>query len=241
MIPSTSAHLIDRSEVNIREFKIRRLRTTATDKHATAHDHFSRVALRLRWVVELFRVVRTTENILLVFCRLGNSSFQFTCFKWEGSEICNLCQISAQIYAINPLLWLHFYLAKLIFKWASDWQPRGREIMRVIYFIFALVKFQCLFELISVSFYLLSYFEKIAHMSVVWAYVSLWLCMLGCLLQEPIRLKVLWVDAWEPMRSWHLFKHGIGKGRTRALWDLHLDPSQFFRLLLRVRVFGIIT
>ena len=46
---------------------------------------------------------------------------------------------------------------------------------------------------------LLSYFEKIAHMSVVQAYVSLWLCgsvalwlcMLGCLLQEPIRLKVL--------------------------------------------------
>ena len=34
------------------------------------------------------------------------------------------------------------------------------------------------------------YFEKIAHMSVVWAYVSLWLCMFGCLLQGPIRLKV---------------------------------------------------
>ena len=57
------------------EFKIRRLRTTTTDKHATAHDqnhvtvHFSRVVLRLRWVVELFRVVATTENILLVFCR----------------------------------------------------------------------------------------------------------------------------------------------------------------------------
>ena len=37
-----------------REFKIRRLRTTATDKYATAHDqnhvtvHFSRVVLRLR-------------------------------------------------------------------------------------------------------------------------------------------------------------------------------------------------
>ena len=37
-----------------REFKIRRLRTRATDKHATAHDqdqvtvHFSREALRLR-------------------------------------------------------------------------------------------------------------------------------------------------------------------------------------------------
>ena len=62
-----------------REFKIRRLRTTATDKYATAHDqnhvtvHFSRVVLRLRWVVELFRVVGTTENILLVFCRLGDS------------------------------------------------------------------------------------------------------------------------------------------------------------------------
>ena len=38
----------------IREFKIRRLRTTATDKYATAHDqnhvtvHFSRVVMRLR-------------------------------------------------------------------------------------------------------------------------------------------------------------------------------------------------
>ena len=81
-----------------REFKIRRLRTTTTVKHATAHDqnhvtvHFSCVVLRLRWVVKLFRVVGTTENILLVFCRLGNSrissfrkkSFQFTCLKWEG-------------------------------------------------------------------------------------------------------------------------------------------------------------
>ena len=42
------------TEEVIREFKIRRLRTTATDKHATTHDqnhvtvHFSRVALRLR-------------------------------------------------------------------------------------------------------------------------------------------------------------------------------------------------
>ena len=41
-------------EVPIREFKIRRLRTTATVKYATAHDqyhvtvHFSRVVLRLR-------------------------------------------------------------------------------------------------------------------------------------------------------------------------------------------------
>ena len=66
-----------------REFKIRRLRTTTTNKHATAHDqnhvtvHYSRVVLRLRWVVELFRVVATTENILLVVCRLGNSRISF--------------------------------------------------------------------------------------------------------------------------------------------------------------------
>ena len=63
----------------IREFKMRRLRTTATDKYATVHDqnhvtvHFSRVVLRLRCVIEVFRVVGTTENILLVFCRLGSS------------------------------------------------------------------------------------------------------------------------------------------------------------------------
>ena len=64
---------------NNREFKIRRLRTTTTVKHATGHDqnhvtvNFFHVVLRLRWVVELFRVVGTTENTLLVFCRLGNS------------------------------------------------------------------------------------------------------------------------------------------------------------------------
>ena len=43
------------------------------------------------------------------------------------------------------------------------------------------------------------------------------------------------------MRSWHLFKHGIGKGRTRALRDRYLDSSPFFRLLLRLQVFGRIT
>ena len=62
-----------------REFKIPRLWTTTTVKDATAHDpnhvtvHFSRVVLWLRWVVELFRLVGTTGNILLAFCRLGNS------------------------------------------------------------------------------------------------------------------------------------------------------------------------
>ena len=64
---------------HIREFKIRLLQTTTTVKQATAHDqnhvtvYFSCVVLRLWWVVELFRVVATTDNILLVFCRLGNS------------------------------------------------------------------------------------------------------------------------------------------------------------------------
>ena len=63
----------------IREFKIPRLRTTTTVKQATAHNqshvtvHFSRVVLRLRGVVELFRVVGTMKNILLAFCRVGNS------------------------------------------------------------------------------------------------------------------------------------------------------------------------
>ena len=42
-------------------------------KHATAHDqnhvtvHFSHVVQQLRWVFELFCVVATTENILLIF------------------------------------------------------------------------------------------------------------------------------------------------------------------------------
>ena len=67
-------------------FRIGWLRTTTTVKHATVHDqnhvtvHFSRIVLRMRYIVELFRVVATTENILLVFSRLGNSrisSFRF--------------------------------------------------------------------------------------------------------------------------------------------------------------------
>ena len=52
--------------------------------------------------------------------------------------------------------------------------------------------------------------------------VSLYLCMFGCLLQEPIRLKVLWGDAQEPMRCWHLFKHDIAKGHFEtAMLILH--------------------
>ena len=52
-LPNVSSHRVVVHRHN-REFKILRLRTTATDKHATAHDqnhvtvHFSRVVLRLR-------------------------------------------------------------------------------------------------------------------------------------------------------------------------------------------------
>ena len=50
----SSSYTICTMQVKSREFKIRRLRTTDTDKHETTHDqnhvtvHFSRVALRLR-------------------------------------------------------------------------------------------------------------------------------------------------------------------------------------------------
>ena len=83
-------------EAIIREFKIPRLRTMTTVKHATAYDpnhvtvHFSRAVLRLRRVVELFRVVTTTENILLAFCCLGNSrisSFRKKVFKREAKYV----------------------------------------------------------------------------------------------------------------------------------------------------------
>ena len=156
----------------IREFKIEWLRTMTTVKHATAHDqnhvtvHSFRLVVRLRWVVELFRVGATTENILPPFCRLGDSriwSFRKKRFnspvKWEGSEICKLCPISAQIYSFNilePLKVVATFLSKTkislaVYTQNSDWRPRT-EIMEVIYFLFALKKFQCLFEVISVSF-----------------------------------------------------------------------------------------
>ena len=52
--------------------------------------------------------------------------------------------------------------------------------------------------------------------------------MFGCLLQEPIRFKVLWVDPKEPMRSWHLLKNHLAKGRTRALETTILILHNFF-------------
>ena len=113
---------------NIRDLKIRRLRTTTTVKHAIAHDqnqvtvHFSRVVLRLRWVVELFLVVATTENILLAFCRLGNSRISFlfaAAVFWRSFFVLPLenkihifsppCNI-LYIYSNHSMLWPHFYL-----------------------------------------------------------------------------------------------------------------------------------
>ena len=50
-------------------------------------------------------------------------------------------------------------------------------------------------ELFQVFSSFIELFWKIAHMSVDWAYVFLWLCMFRCFLQGPIKLKVLWVGA----------------------------------------------
>ena len=72
-------------------------------------------------------------------------------------------------------------------------------------------------------------------------FVALWLCMFGCLLQEPIRLKVPWVGCLGTNEILASIKHGIVKDQTRALWDCHIDSSQFFHLLLRLQVFRSIT
>ena len=86
-------------------------------------------------------------------------SFQFTFFKWEGSEICKLCLIIAQIYAFNILAQLKVvitFLSKTICPSLatqnSDWRPRTK-ITQVIFSLFALQKFQSLFEMISAFFY----------------------------------------------------------------------------------------
>ena len=63
--------------------------------------HFSCVVLRLRWIVELFRVVATTEKILLAFCRLGNSrissflkkKFSIHLLWVKGKRKCKLCLV----------------------------------------------------------------------------------------------------------------------------------------------------
>ena len=110
----------------IREFKIQGLRTRTMVKHATAHCqthvtvHFSRVFQLLWWVVELFRVVATMESICLYFAvSVIQESHLFR--KKEGSEICKLCLISAQIYAFNllePLKFVTIFISKtnLMFK-----------------------------------------------------------------------------------------------------------------------------
>ena len=64
-----------------------------------------------------------------------------------------------------------------------------------------------------------------------------------------VRMFVAGVNKFEGTMSWCLrtneilaaIKHGTAKGQTRALWDRHLDSSQFFRLLLRLPVFKSIT
>ena len=100
----------------IREFKIRRLRTTATVKHATAHDqnhvtvHFSHAVQRLRWVVELFRVLGTTENILVVFCRFGNSrisSFRKNVFNSPALSEREAKYVSCVLFLLRFTLLIH--------------------------------------------------------------------------------------------------------------------------------------
>ena len=64
-----------------------------------------------------------------------------------------------------------------------------------------------------------------------------------------LRMFVARANTVEGTMSWCLgtneilasIKHGIDKGRTRALWDRHLDSAQFFRLLLLLQVFRRIT
>ena len=56
-----------------------------------------------------------------------------------------------------------------------------------------------LFTASSSSSSLLSYFEKIAHMSVVWAYVSLWLCISVTLY---VRMFVAGANKVEGTMSW---------------------------------------
>ena len=89
------------------------------------------------------------------------------------------------------------------------------------------------------SRYFWNYFEKVAHKLVVWAYVSLWLGVFGCVLQGSIRLKELWVDArnqWDfGILKMTLLKVKQGHFKT------HLDSWQFLRLLLQLKVLRSIT
>ena len=74
-----------------------------------------------------------------------------------------------------------------------------------------------------------------------------WERMYLCILY--LRTFVARVDKVEGTMSWYLgtneilasIKHRIAEGRTRALWDRHLDSSHFFRLLSRLQLFRSIT
>ena len=59
-----------------------------------------------------------------------------------------------------------------------------------------------------------------------------------------VGMSVAWANKVKGTISWCLgtneilaSNHDIAKGQTRTLWDRHLDSSQFFRLLLRLKVF----
>ena len=75
---------------------------------------------------------------------------------------------------INSIIIIKAYILKIslpVYTQNSDWRPRT-EIMKVIYLLFALEKFQwqCLFEVINMSFYLcnLCYASYIAFAEWKW-------------------------------------------------------------------------
>ena len=66
----------------------------------------------------------------------------------------------------------------------------------------------------------------------------LWLCLFGCVLQGPIRLKVLWgtvLGTNEILASKHCFV------AVKGTLNCHFGSSQFCHLLLQLKVFRSIT
>ena len=140
---------------------------------------------------EIQEVKTFSRRFLLFFFNLFSLSVKvnvcyfISYFRWiyDKTELCNIFLSLRSIF----ILW-RSKISLLIIS------LRARPLVKIVDWV-------TIFEL----------FEKKAHMSVVWAYVSLWrcifvtlylcifvtlyLCMFGYLLQEPIRLKVLWVDA----------------------------------------------
>ena len=96
------------------------------------------------------------------------------------------------------------------------------------------------------ALYFAYYFVIISFIELFWknsSYVTgVSVCIIVALY---VRMFVTRANKVEGTMSWCLgtneivpfIKHSIAKGRTRVLWDRHLDSSQFFCLLLRLRVF----